>query len=284
MFLCLSFSLYLLDYGVRYASKLYLFTKTHYMKTKLLLTLSLALLLCAKAYSQGAIVVGSGTNPGCLGNTVGMQMIDFSVGGVVIANWYVDGVFVVQDYGCVVPVLIASQLVTAIEVATPAVTASLEIFAGTAPPPKPTVTVVGNDLQSSSATGNQWYGISGLISGATSQIYSPPVSGDYYVIVTDGICSSPCSDPVHINLSGIDQTALNSTVRMYPNPVTTELVLEMAGTQQEMRFEIVNAMAQVIYQALLNGRTLVQTSEFTPGIYFVKFDDGRMMRFEVAAH
>jgi hypothetical protein len=250
------------------------------MKTRVFLTLSLAILLSTKVFSQGAIVIGSGTNPGCLGNTVGLQMIDFSVGGVVIANWYVDGAFLVQDYGCMVPILSASQLVTAIEVASPAVTASLEILAGTTPPTKPTVSVVGNELHSSSATGNQWYGISGLISGATDQIYAPPVSGDYYVIVTENSCASPCSDPVHINLSGIDQISLSSPISMYPNPVTTELVLEMKGTQQPLHFEILNSLGQCVYHTLLKGRALVQTTDFAPGLYFIKFDDGRIMRFE----
>jgi len=65
-------------------------------------------------------------------------------------------------------------------------------------PPAPTITLNGNILESSSTTGNQWYSDSGLITGATSQLYLPTFANNYYVIVTDAFgCISDTSNIIY---------------------------------------------------------------------------------------
>lgn len=58
-------------------------------------------------------------------------------------------------------------------------------------PAAPVITLFGNDLVSSSVTGNQWYFNNKIITGAVSQTYTPVQNGNYSVSVTNTYgCSS----------------------------------------------------------------------------------------------
>ena len=76
-------------------------------------------------------------------------------------------------------------------------------------PAKPSVTVSGNRLTSSALNGNQWFDEQGPIAGATEQSFTPSVSGNYFVVVSNGGCESEPSDTYYVNLSGDQQVAWN---------------------------------------------------------------------------
>ena len=76
-------------------------------------------------------------------------------------------------------------------------------------PAKPSVTVSGNRLTSSALNGNQWFDEQGPIAGATEQSFTPSVSGNYFVVVSNGGCESEPSDTYYVNLSGNQQVAWN---------------------------------------------------------------------------
>lgn len=76
-------------------------------------------------------------------------------------------------------------------------------------PAKPSVTVSGNRLTSSALDGNQWFDEFGPISGATEQSFTPSVSGNYFVVVSNGGCESEPSDTYYVNMSGDHQVAWN---------------------------------------------------------------------------
>lgn len=67
-------------------------------------------------------------------------------------------------------------------------------------PMVPVVSVSGNTLSSTPALTYQWYStVSGIITGATQQNFTPGTAGDYYVVVTDFNGCSATSPPVFIN-------------------------------------------------------------------------------------
>lgn len=76
-------------------------------------------------------------------------------------------------------------------------------------PAKPSVTVSGNRLTSSALSGNRWFDENGPIEGATGQSFTPSVSGNYFVVVSNGGCESEPSDTYYVNLSGGQQVAWN---------------------------------------------------------------------------
>ena len=66
-------------------------------------------------------------------------------------------------------------------------------------PVTPVITIADTSLVSSNLTGNQWYDINGMITGATNRTYTPTKPGPYYVITTANGCSSDTSNKYVIN-------------------------------------------------------------------------------------
>jgi hypothetical protein len=147
-------------------------------------------------------------------------------------------------------------------------------------PQQPVITINGDVLHSSSISGNQWYNNNGLITGATSQDYTPKTSGDYYVIVSSIGCNSEPSISIHFIPTGIIQNVSAKDVKVYPNPTTNELTIEMEGNAIETEFDVLNSIGQVVFTGILVEKTVVQTSSFTPGIYLVRLKSGDTFEFK----
>lgn len=80
-------------------------------------------------------------------------------------------------------------------------------------------------------------------------------------------------------VSGLEQSELNSTIKVYPNPVGNELFIESAKNER-MNFEIINSIGQVVYRGILLDKTVVQTSGFNSGIYIIKLENGKTYEFK----
>jgi photosystem II stability/assembly factor-like uncharacterized protein len=92
--------------------------------------------------------------------------------------------------------------------------------------PTPIITLNGGTLFSSSFQGNQWYVDNVLIPGATQYTYTPLRSGSYTVRSTIGACVSAVSSPFAYYVTAITYPLLESTIRIFPNPVTNTLHIE----------------------------------------------------------
>ncbi len=69
-------------------------------------------------------------------------------------------------------------------------------------------------------------------------------------------------------------------VLVYPNPVSVELVIEIDANTDKLIFEIFNTIGQVVFKGNLIERTTIQTSNFAPGMYFIKFENGKTFEFK----
>lgn len=140
-------------------------------------------------------------------------------------------------------------------------------------PEKPVITKVGDVLKSSANEGNQWYCQDGLINGAIQQEFNPPSKGNYYVVVTSLGCSSEPSDIYF--LTSVKPLLLEKDIKIYPNPVTNELVINAERVQETIAFEIINLSGQKVCDGVVLGKTIIETRNFAPGIYIVKFCNDR---------
>jgi hypothetical protein len=147
-------------------------------------------------------------------------------------------------------------------------------------PSTPIITISGLVLQSDTADGNQWYDQNGIINGATNQNYTVNSDGDYYVIVTLTGCSSAPSNTISVIGTGIKIIESDKIIKVYPNPVSNELIIEIEGNNEIINFDIINAIGQVIFKGDLIEKTVVQTSVFAPGIYVVKLENGSTVEFK----
>lgn len=141
--------------------------------------------------------------------------------------------------------------------------------------PPSTIALNGIILKSDRTTGNQWYDKNGLITGATNQSYSPTESGDYSVVSTTNGCNSNPSNSINFILTGIDSATFNQSIKVYPNPVSDKLTIEIQGNYQTVEFEILNSLGQVVFNGNLTEKIRVQTSSFSPGMYLITFKSGK---------
>jgi len=70
-----------------------------------------------------------------------------------------------------------------------------------------------------------------------------------------------------------------SKLKVYPNPVTNELTIEIEGNSKKTGFDIINALGQSVYKGKMVNQATVQTGDFAPGTYFIKFDNGKTFDF-----
>ena len=131
------------------------------------------------------------------------------------------------------------------------VTVSVNILA------QPVISLSGNVLSSSAATGNQWYLNGTMINGATGQTFSPTVAGLYTVIVTMNGCTSTASNGFNYSITGIDAIISEWKLKIGPNPLKDQLVISY-GNNARLDLEILD----------LNGRRLFN-QEGIPSTYTV---------------
>ena len=141
-------------------------------------------------------------------------------------------------------------------------------------PDTPVITHKGNDLTSSSPTGNQWYSSSGPIAGATGQTYTITQSDDYYVVVTLNGCASDPSESVTMILNGMDDRFNRAALQVYPNPARGELRVEYGRTGVPVQLSILNLLGSELYRVRFTDHAEVDISRFAPGIYLLKVEDG----------
>ncbi len=147
-------------------------------------------------------------------------------------------------------------------------------------PTTPSIVLNLGTLISDAATGNQWYELStGIITGATNADFTPTESGNYFVIVTDGSCFSDSSNIVQITMVGVESNKNNNAIMVYPNPVSNELFITANGNDN-VGFEILNAMGRIVYKGSLVNKTMVETSAFANGVYVIKLDNGKTFEFK----
>ena len=154
------------------------------------------------------------------------------------------------------------------------------INAQPATPPTPVISANILVLQSSAASGNQWYNQSGPISGATSQNYTVTANGSYYVIVTVNGCPSDTSNIIQITNVGIELNQNAKEIKIYPNPVTNELTIEIVGNKAPTAFEIHNAIGQLILKDNILNKKVISTINFPLGVYIVKLENGKTFEFK----
>lgn len=140
-------------------------------------------------------------------------------------------------------------------------------------PSQPTITQIGNTLESSLAVGYQWLdGIMNPIAGAVSQQYIPPAAGQFAVLVFNEFGCSAVSQlfnfiPENINeVNGIQ-------IRFYPNPVHDILYLECDNSEPfnieiyGMEGKIIGAFDGNNGDILKNGLHVTHLPE---GVYVLK--------------
>jgi hypothetical protein len=143
-------------------------------------------------------------------------------------------------------------------------------------PPQPVIVQTGDSLISDAPAGNQWYDVSGSITGETSQVYLPSVNGMYRDIVTLTGCSSLPSAWVNFVMTGVGFPA-RSLLRIYPNPAINSIHLEIVlDRPSTIILNLMSITGNTVKTADLGNhpkgisRLIVDCNDIREGIYFLK--------------
>jgi hypothetical protein len=104
---------------------------------------------------------------------------------------------------------------------------------------------------------------------ATTQSFTPTVSGDYKVFVTNGDCEFE-SNCVQVSVSGVGLSSEEQVLFvLYPNPTHESVTL--TGLAAESTITIVDVMGRTVETIRTSQETLtINTSNYAQGLYFVE--------------
>ncbi|MGE0078708.1 MAG: BACON domain-containing carbohydrate-binding protein [Bacteroidales bacterium] len=103
---------------------------------------------------------------------------------------------------------------------------------------------------------------------STDAVYSFTASADRMLVANFKVAT------------GINEVTEVNAVKVYPNPVETELTIEVEGNNQSLDFEIVNMGGRVVYSGKIVDRVTVPMSNFIPGIYILKLKNAGNIDFK----
>ncbi|WP_207512571.1 FG-GAP-like repeat-containing protein [Longitalea luteola] len=138
--------------------------------------------------------------------------------------------------------------------------------------PTPTITSTGSVLTSSAANGNQWYFNGTLIPNATAGTYAPAETGSYTVKVTVNGCASAFSEAYNHVMTGIVDVANSQSVKLGPNPVRSEIVLQWnVPNSQTLTIDIRDMYGKPAFiKRNISSGEAINVAALPTGTYFIK--------------
>lgn len=123
----------------------------------------------------------------------------------------------------------------------------------------------------------RWLMDGSVIPEATANTISPQRSGSYAVVVVDSFGCTGMSAPIDVEVSGVEMSTLpSSSVRVYPNPATDRLSIEIAitkpGAVELVMTDMTGARTFVRKRVAEHGTLLwdIPLTDVAPGIYVVE--------------
>ncbi|MBI4645427.1 MAG: T9SS type A sorting domain-containing protein [Bacteroidia bacterium] len=142
-------------------------------------------------------------------------------------------------------------------------------------PSTPSIVQIGNDLVSSSISGNQWYLNNDIIQGETDQTYTPVQNGDYFVIINQNGCFSDTSNLLTVTWVGISDLTNNLRLKIYPNPVKNNISI-ISYDNNIKKVELIDILGNVllVYKTHLDIQKTVNINidEVPNGMYFIRLN------------
>ena len=127
----------------------------------------------------------------------------------------------------------------------------------------------GTNLYTPNTGTYQWLNCvtNSIIAGETSSQYFPSISGDYAVIVNDGICTDT-SDCINTTGLFVAETE-HSAFEIYPNPVQSILKIEIDQSAEEIN--IIDAQGKMVYTLKIEEpKSELDLSHLEDGIYLIR--------------
>ena len=232
-------------------------------------------------YNEAPLSVLASANPTeiCLGES--SQLNAFAGGGTGTYSYSWSPETGLDDPNIQNPVATPDQTITytvSVDDGSDVVTAEVTVTVNPLPE-TPVITENGNQLVSSAAEGNQWYGSNGAIEGADGQTYIPTATDDYYVIVSNSFgCASDESNSIYFVYTGISDVENEGIIQIFPNPSNGVFSLTIGIPSNQVTISISSLLNEVVFESresVGNGETIkLDLSDVRKGVYLLRIKDG----------
>jgi PKD repeat protein len=187
----------------------------------------------------------------CTGESASFTLTNSNPGSNPVINWYRNGIIIPGTTG-LLSITISSpangDVITCIEtsnakcVSPVTITTNAIALTVTPIPPKPVLTQNVGNLISSATAGNQWFLNGVAITGAINQQYRPTKNGIYQVQITVNGCKSQLSDPINLDIEGLN--------KLYPVPTNGQVTFDfyIPEGMSKYRVELFNSLGQLIHK------------------------------------
>ena len=136
------------------------------------------------------------------------------------------------------------------------------------------VTQIGNTL-TANATGYNYQWIdcdngNAPIPGETNQSFTPAITGNYAVIISNALCpeTSAC---YMVTILGVPDTSFRKNLIAYPNPVKKSVTVELGFVHNNVNVSIYNLLGQVVAkQDFKNTNKIEMEFDAAAAVYFMK--------------
>jgi hypothetical protein len=119
-----------------------------------------------------------------------------------------------------------------------------------------------------------------LINGQQNQSFTATSNGSFAAKITENQCTDT-TNCIAITTVGVSENGSNShSINVYPNPVFNQLMITSFDNKEVIKFEIVNALGQVVHNGSFSEKTVIETSNFAPGIYIIKLENGNSIEYK----
>ena len=111
-----------------------------------------------------------------------------------------------------------------------------------------------------------------LINGATNQTYITATNGVFAVIVTENGCSDT-SACLTVDAVGIIENNFGTDIKVYPNPTSQELTIDLGEEYSNIVIRVTNALGQVIdVKQIAKSDSVNLTLDGAPGTYILEIN------------
>ncbi|MBK0401883.1 T9SS type A sorting domain-containing protein [Adhaeribacter sp. BT258] len=213
-------------------------------------------------------IAASGTTTICAGGSVTLTAASTTAGATY--TWSLNGSAITGATAATYTANTAGNYTATAISGTCTATSAATVLTVTPLPATPTITRNGFTLTSSSATGNQWYKDSNILTGETNATYNATANGSYTVVFTDNGCSSAISNAVNITNTGLADDLANLQVAVFPNP-STGIFNVTLPENQTYKLLVTDLTGKVIQrQTVNNSKVQLDIHTAAKGIYLLR--------------
>jgi hypothetical protein len=124
------------------------------------------------------------------------------------------------------------------------------------------------------------------IAGETNAVFTPSLSGDFAVEVTNQDNCVDTSDCVFLEKVGIKEFSFAQTIKIFPNPTKRDLNIQFEKAVDQVKVELRNNIGQLVQeQNFTHSQSLNLQINGAAGIYFLKvISGGEALDYRVVLH